>query len=447
MALTENTELPIKLDNPVTRDYFRKSIKQMFVTYPDLAGIGITAGENMFGSTDEEKEEWIYQTYAQGVLDAVAEMPDRKITFIHRQHMTSAQDMVKQFKPLFDNKNIEFLFSFKYAQAHVFSSTTQPFHKEFVKDIAGMKTLWTLRNDDNYYFRWGAPDFTRQFIKNIPYDVSRGFYYGSDQWIWGREFLMKEPESPRQLEIVKHWYHWMMWGRLGYNPDLSNERFIQILQAHFPGVDGEKFFTAWQEASMIYPTTTGFHWGSLDFQWYIEACKSNPSYAQNETGFHDVNRFINLPPHPTSGFQSIPDFVKMTQSSKTSDLLTPFDVSQKLNTHADKALTILESIDSTDNKELKVTLNDIKTMALLGKYYAYKISGSTNVALYRETKDKKYQDEAVSQLTQALEFWKEYTETAMQQNINPLWTNRVGYVDWIKITDWVAHDIEIAKMN
>ena len=436
-----------KIDNPVTRDYFRKSIKQMFVTYPDLAGIGVTAGENMFGSSDEQKEDWIYQTYAQGILDAVAEMPDRKITFIHRQHMTDAQDMVKKFKPLFDNKNIEFLFSFKYAQAHVFSSTTQPFHKEFVKDIAGMKTLWTLRNDDNYYFRWGAPDFTREFIKNIPYDVSRGFYYGSDQWIWGREFLMKEPESPRQIEIVKHWYHWMMWGRLGYNPDLSDERFVQILQAHFPGVDGQKLFTAWQEASMIYPTTTGFHWGALDFQWYIEACKSNPSFAQNETGFHDVNRFINLPPHPTSGFQSIPDFVKMTLSSGTSDLLSPFAVAQKLQTYSDNALKILESMDPIDDKELKVTLNDIKTMALLGKYYAYKISGSTNVALYRETKDKKYQEEAVSQLTQALDFWKEYTKTAMEQNINPLWTNRVGYVDWVKITDWVAHDIEIAKMD
>ena len=137
----------------------------------------------------------------------------------------------------------------------------------------------------------------------------------------------------------------------------------------------------------------------------------------------------------------------MTLSSGTSDLLTPFEVAQKLNAHSYKALTILESLDPKDNKELAVTLNDIKTMALLGKYYASKISGSTNVALYRETKDKKYQDEAVSQLTQALDFWKEYTKTAMEQNINPLWTNRVGYVDWVKITDWVAHDIEIATLN
>ncbi len=434
-----------KIDNPVTRDYFRKSIKQMFVTYPDLAGIGLTTGENMPASNTPEKEDWAFDTYAQGILDAAADMPDRKFTLIHRQHQTGAREIAEKFKPLIENKNIKFLFSFKYAQAHVMSAVTQPFHENFVKEIDGMKTLWTLRNDDNYYFRWGAPDFVREFIKNIPGEVSEGFYYGSDQWIWGREFTMKEAGSPRQIEIVKHWYHWMMWGRLGYNPEITDERFVQILQNHFPEVDAQKLFTAWQEASMIYPTTTGFHWGALDFQWYIEACKSRSDYAQNNTGFHDVNRFINLPPHPASGFQSIPDYVKMFTTGGTSDLESPFQVARKLHDYSDKSMELLESMDAGDDNELKATINDIRTMACLGKYYAYKISGSTQLALYRETKDKKYQEAAVEELVSALDYWSKYTETALHQNINPLWTNRVGLVDWVKITEWVKHDIDIAK--
>jgi len=86
-------------------------------------------------------------------------------------------------------------------------------------------------------------------------------------------------------------------------------------------------------------------------------------------------------------------------------------------------------------------------MAAMGKYYAYKIAGSTNVALYRETKDKKYQEQAIAELKNALEYWEKYTDLAMEQNINPLWTNRVGYVDWVKTTEWVKKDIEIAKEN
>ncbi|CAN5490771.1 hypothetical protein BH23BAC1_BH23BAC1_16820 [soil metagenome] len=435
------------IDNEITKDYFKKSVKEMFITYPDLAGIGLTTGENMPGAGFKEKEDWVYDTYAQGLMEVAEEMPDRKFTFIHRQHQAGAKEIAQKFKPLMEKENVEFLFSFKYAQAHVFSAIEQPFHENFVKDLEGNKILWTLRNDDVYYFRWGAPDFVRDFIKNIPHEVSRGFYYGSDQWVWGREFLMKEPDSPRQLEIVKHWYHWMLWGRLGYNPNLSNDRFIKILQSKYPEVDGEKLFTAWQNASMIYPVTTGFHWGPLDFQWYIEACKSRPEFAQNESGFHDVNRFISLPPHPKSGFQSIPDFVKMTIEKGNSDLLNPFEVADNLHSHTDIAFETLENLKAGNNKELKITLHDIKTIALLGKYYAFKITGATNLALFRETKKTEYQAKAVEHLNQALNYWIQYTDTALQQNLNPLWTNRVGYVDWLKLTKEVEMDIEIAKLD
>ncbi len=221
------------VDNATTVDYFRKSVKQMFLTYPDLAGIGLTPGENMRSeptgprASSEKKEDWLFATYGQGVLDAAAALPDRKMTLIHRQHMSGALEIADRFRPLLDHKTVDFIFSFKYAKAHVMSCTTQPYHEGFVQDIQSrgdLKTIWTLRNDDNYYFRWGAPDFVREFIQNIPYDVSRGFYYGSDQYIWGREFLSLDPETPRQLEVDKHWYHWMLWGRLGYNPQLTNDR-------------------------------------------------------------------------------------------------------------------------------------------------------------------------------------------------------------------------------
>jgi len=84
-------------------------------------------------------------------------------------------------------------------------------------------------------------------------------------------------------------------------------------------------------------------------------------------------------------------------------------------------------------------------MAYMGKYYAHKIAGATYLELYRQTKDESQQAKAVSELKEALNFWKQYTTTAMEQNINPIWTNRVGRVDWLKTTEWVEGDIEIAK--
>lgn len=432
-----------KLENPTTTDYFRKSIKQMVLTYPDLAGIGLTTGENMYDYSSTQKEQWAYATYGQGVLDALKEQPDRKIDFIHRQHQTKASEISRIFKDITLNKNINFLFSFKYAQAHVYSSVNQVFHQEYVKDIQGenYKTLWTLRNDDNFYFRWGAPDFVRDFIKNIPYDVSEGYYYGSDQYVWGREFLSKDSTTKGQIELEKHWYQWMCWGRLGYNPNLSNERFVDVIQARYPSVNARDMFDAWQSASMIYPLVTGFHWGALDFQWYIESGQSQPSVSKTPSGYHDVNNFINQQPHKGTGNVSIPQYVKAFLANTTVKGITPLQVADDIQKNADNALSWAEKQTDTQTQELGITIDDIKTMAYLGKYYAHKIKAATFLALFRESLQKEWQTKTIEELNNSAGYWRYYATLGLSNYHNPLWTNRVGHVDWKKNFTWALYDI------
>ncbi|MDB4766230.1 carbohydrate-binding family 6 protein [bacterium] len=431
------------INNAATRDYFRKSVKAMVETYPDLAGIGLTPGENMRKHSMEQKEDWVFETYGQGVLDAVAADPNRKIRFIHRQHDTAVEPVLDRFKPLIDHPNIDFFFSFKYAKAHVYSALEMPFHEEFVKTLRArddVKTTWTMRNDDVYYFRWGAPDYVRAFIKNVPLDVSKGFYLGSDNYVWGREFLSTEPESKRQLELEKHWYHWMIWGRLGYDPELSNDRFVAIMQQRFPQVSASDLFTAWQEASMVYPKTTGLHWSPYDFQWYIEGCKGRPRNTKTKSGFHDVNCFIETKPLGTSGYQSIQDYAK----NPDHDGVTPVDVADQIHASADKALAIVGKMKHGNDKELRLTLGDIRTMAYMGKYYAHKIRGAVELAVFRENEDANRQQRAIEELQQAAKYWRLYVASAMERYTNPIWTNRTGHSDWRKFMTDVLRDIETA---
>jgi hypothetical protein len=128
--------------------------------------------------------------------------------------------------------NVDFVFSFKYAQAHALSSTTQTFHRGYLESLGNLQHLWTIRNDDALMFRWAAPDFVREFVKNIPYEKSQGYYFGSDMWVWGREFLAAA-RSPRQLEIDKHWLHFLLWGRLGYDPTLDDTRIAALVASAF----------------------------------------------------------------------------------------------------------------------------------------------------------------------------------------------------------------------
>jgi len=71
-----------------------------------------------------------------------------------------------------------------------------------------------LRNDDMFVLRWGNPDFVRNYIQEMPHDVSPGFYMGSDGYVWGREFIAKNPKMAGRLEIDKHWYRMRQWGQL-----------------------------------------------------------------------------------------------------------------------------------------------------------------------------------------------------------------------------------------
>jgi hypothetical protein len=279
----------------------------------------------------------------------------------------------------------------------------------------------------------------------MPAAPTLGVYYGSDMWVWGREFLRRNPAEPRQLEMEKHWLNWLLWGRLSYDPTLDDDRIAALVGARFPGVNGRRLLAVWQHASMTYPLTTGFHWGPLDFQWYVEACFSRPGPAQTASGFHDVNRFITLGVHPGTDNIPIPRYVDALVSGETLAGTTPPQVAQQLDQHAEAALAGVVELGGATGHELRETLGDIRAMALLGKYYAAKIRGATELALYRRTGLAEHQAEAVAQLSAAAGHWADYTAQAAALYRNPLWTNRVGTVDWEELRTEVARDIEIAR--
>ena len=84
-------------------------------------------------------------------------------------------------------------------------------------------------------------------------------------------------------------------------------------------------------------------------------------------------------------------------------------------------------------------------MANLGRYYAAKIRGATELALYRATRNSQHQQLAVKHLESAAKAWGAYAGAARHAYGASFWTNRVGRVDWEELTAEVAHDVEIAR--
>jgi hypothetical protein len=240
----------------------------------------------------------------------------------------------------------------------------------------------------------------------------------------------------------------MLWGRFAYNPDYSNERIIAMLNARYPEVDGAKLLDAWQKASMVYPRVTGLHWGSLDFMWYIEGVRSAKWYATRKNiggkaidGFNDVETFINFPTHKYAGVQSIKDYV----AGKETEHQTPLELADLIDRDVDAAEKTIQTFGDVKNKELRLTLDDIRIINEMGRYYADKIRGSTFVALARKSKTVADKEQAVAALTVAADHYKTYVDLVTDNHLNKIWFNRVGNLDFKKQIKDAQADIEIAR--
>jgi hypothetical protein len=436
-------------DNVIAKDYLRKSVEALFLTYPRLAGIGITAGENMNElsvneMSNDEKEEWLWNTYGEGVQDVQRVQKERHIRFIHRYWFTSFDKIESRFGQLKDG----FDMSFKYARARMYSSYAPPYAEKELFPILpeGIATWWNVRNDDIYNLRWGNPEYVKQFILNFPQgERTAGYYMGSDRFVWGRESISKNPSSPPMLENEKHWYSFWLWGRLGYDPETPTSLIKGMLQERFPGVASDQLYDAWGAASEIIPLVNKFHWFSWDYLWWPEAGIST-GFGAAIDGYHNIFDFIDAPVMDESGFMTIKDYSNAFLEGQSVSEITPLEVADMLEDFASTALENVANMQGGEKNELTETLGDIRAMSHLGNYYANKIRGATYLKLYQDSNQGKYKELAIQSLEESLEGWQAYA-TVLESQYNKMNISMQGLFDWDKIEEEVKEDIKIAVLQ
>ncbi|MFC2111710.1 carbohydrate-binding family 6 protein [Bacteroidota bacterium] len=427
-----------QMNNPITIAYYNNAVKTFLLTYPHVKGIGVTAGEHMMDEAgDYTREQWIWEAYGLGILDAKKEQPGRSVDFIHRVWNSNMDKIMEFWKKYPDS----FEASFKYARARLYSSPDLNFAEEHIEKMNNynLKSWWNLRNDDIFVHRWGDPDYVREFIGNFDKEHTAGFYMGSDGYVWGREFVEKRSELSRQLEVEKHWYKFLLWGRLAYDNGLDKDFFLAKLDERYPGTDTELLYSSWQTASRIIPAVNCFHWQNWDYQWAVEAC------IDLRNGFHKVTDFIDNPTLDGSGIINPGTYARAHVAGETISGITPLSVVQKLREDASKAIDGASNLRKTGNPaELNAILDDITGMSFLGEYYANKIEAATELALFMESSNADHRNNALVLLENAVESWTKYTELS-GKNYHPQRLARTGRLDWREILEYVQQDLETIK--
>jgi hypothetical protein len=424
-----------KQDNDITMDYLRKSVKATLLTYPNIKGIGVTAGEHIDRDmTGRYKtENWMWHTYGKGIMDAREENPDLDVRFIFRMHWSDLSEIAEAFREY----PTEIETSFKYSRARMYSSTKPPWFDKIYREKVehyGTPCWLNVRNDDIFIFRWGDPEYASEYIRNIPYELTPGFYMGPDGYVWGREFISKNPREPRQLEVDKHWYRFRIWGRTAYNPELTASYWQDQIRLRYPGIDAEQLYSTWRATSDIISLVDKIHFRQNDFQFLPEGCL-------DRSEFHDVNWFIKVAAMPLQGVVSISDYAKAEGDTEG---ITPFDIADRLDLAARILLDGSAEIDPGDNPELKELEGDFEALGHLGHYYAQKVRGSTYTAMFRWTGKEEYKTSAVEALEAAVEPWIKYSGIANSQYETQVFA-RTQELDWDARLADVRRDIEIAR--
>ncbi len=428
-------------DSDTTMAYFRAAVRELVNTYPLLSGIGITAGEDMNPKLQGKyaSERWLWETYGEGIRDALKKEPGRVFRLIHRAHQTSFSSI----RDAFHDYPGPFDLSLKYAIAHMYSIPNPPFVNDAMPMLSQQTKSWlTVRNDDIYSFRWANNDFARAFVKAIPEpEKITGFYMGPDGYNWGRDYLTRGPEHP--LILQKQWYSFMLWGRLSYDPALSDEVFFKTLQTHFPAVPVDRLYRSWAAASMVFPWITRYVWGDIDLKWFPEANLSHPTHK----GFYTVGDYIEREPMPGSGIRNIYLWAQLKHEGKTDSLLSPLAVADSLSALSAAALSGLKSLPTRKAgsfTELDQTLGDIEAFGHIGNYYAAKMRAACSLALFDEFGNKADQQKAITFLEEARRHWALYAKV-YGSLYKPALYNRVGWVDIPAFISKTEADITLAK--
>ena len=245
--------------NAITKDYFRKSVRALFNTYPLAGGRGADHRREHGGDQQRSRKSsgrgtptgWAFRMPwpTPKIPPAPTMRPTARSRLIHRAHQADLKQIINVFSALPGRTNADssLLFSFKYSQAHMHSSTKPLFiHQQGLVQARfppGAKSSSPCATTTCITCAGAIPTLPALISTNLP-DLSKiaGFYIGPDGYTWGREYLSTEPDSPRQLVIEKMWYFFLLYGRLAYDPTIPNSRFEAIVGERFPTVSSRQAF-------------------------------------------------------------------------------------------------------------------------------------------------------------------------------------------------------------
>jgi hypothetical protein len=420
-CLNHEFNVPQGDTSEIVKDYTRECIKETIDTYPDLAGLGITLGEGMGGMLPDERQQWILDSYIQGMR-----MASRKVKFVYRVPLSAGTssggstsvEVEKMTRTTLDTLtcfngpiNIELKFNW----SHAFSTPhLVKVHGGVLNDTywnpmpENFYLAWMMRNEDFYMLRWGQPDFMRKHIAENVHPHVNGYYVGSECYIPAKDYITSLPGASYRYAFERQWMFYKVCGRLLYNPNTPDSYFIEEFENRFPKL-GKKLFDAQCNASKVPLVIASYQNATTDFTLYSEGMlkivRRGEKKGMKLISLADMADKIPMEP----SYLSISDFLNNENNLPTGKI-SPFMLADSVEVFCNKTLSDINDIQPGNNVDLLYEIVDIKAWANLGVYFSNKLRAAVEYKRFLKSGDEKDLQKAIVWLTAATGFWHNLVE-------------------------------------
>lgn len=453
----------------IVKRYTRECVTQLLKEYPTLSGLGLTLGEGMAGMTPQQREDWMFSTYIEGMR-----LAGRKVKLVHRIPFSSTTaslgatsvELEQLTRRAIEREaNLDFIqgpiwADLKYNWSHAHSTPKlvkvhggEMFDTFYNPEPEGYKITYTARNEDFFALRWGVPDFIRAHIAQNSQTYVGGYFIGSETYIPAKDyFTALDGPVDWTYAFQRQWLFYKLWGRLLYNPQTPDA----VFQAEFDrryGSAGKDLLQAFSLASSTQLRLASLFDSRWDHTLYGEGFLA---LIGDNTQYISVDNLINqktLDPD----YVSVKDFVaKVSSGDKTfkAGAITPPVLIDMLKKDCRKALDLVKDKDVSKNLSLRYEVADVQAWAYLGLHLASKLQGAIFLQTYRVNGNEDAKKQAIEHLRQALKYWDEvisitrpiYKDMPLTHyNGSSHDRNDDNLFHWALVRGEVQHDIDIAR--
>jgi len=285
------------------------------------------------------------------------------------------------------------------------------------------KIIWQIRaNGTHRVFHWGWPEFARRTVHSCKFGGGVGFsmepmnaYYPQS------DYLHNNASTDHKFYRWMHeqqWFWYLMWGRVAYDPDVSERVWTSEFGRRFGVQAGLLVYRALVESSKIVPFIYAYHNQGLDHQNmapefetgdHAEGVRNTIWQGNRLVPFGGSNDdFLAVGTLDRTAMVDPQTYVDSVLQNKPLAQMSPFEAGEYLGDAAKESERLVAEAEKSkpeSRKEFDCIRMDVDAVAALGLYYRDRIASVTHLAFYQHTYHHPELTAAHESLESAIQNW------------------------------------------